>query len=189
MSDSIDRRQNIIDVATHLFMQQSYGTTSMQAIADAIGCTKAALYYHFKGGKREILQAVIEDSMSYIDSVQKTVEAATLEAFIRQFMRHALMSGRESSERLSWIYSSFHQFNPSEKQLFQERELGFQRQLAARIANYMVDEIEAERLAWLLISATAGYAQIFWKLEMGDCVDYGPEAFIDHLARLGSRDG
>jgi AcrR family transcriptional regulator len=53
-------RQRIQDVALELFAEQGYEKTSLREIAEHLGVTKAALYYHFKT-KEEILVSLFED--------------------------------------------------------------------------------------------------------------------------------
>ena len=43
-----DMRDRILDVALELFKEQGYDATSLREIAERLGVTKAALYYHFK---------------------------------------------------------------------------------------------------------------------------------------------
>src|ERR1039457_770640 len=43
-----DTRQRIQAVALELFAEQGYEKTSLREIAERLGVTKAALYYHFK---------------------------------------------------------------------------------------------------------------------------------------------
>ncbi len=50
-------RDRILDVALDLFIEQGYDKTSLREIADRLGFTKAALYYHFER-KEEILLAL-----------------------------------------------------------------------------------------------------------------------------------
>lgn len=40
-------RPRILAAATRLFAEHGYAATSMRAVAEAAGCTKPALYYHF----------------------------------------------------------------------------------------------------------------------------------------------
>src|SRR5579871_4147084 len=47
-------RERILDVALELFNEQGYDKTSLREIAERLGVTKAALYYHFKS-KEDIL--------------------------------------------------------------------------------------------------------------------------------------
>jgi AcrR family transcriptional regulator len=54
-----DTRQEILDTALELFAEQGYDKTSLREIAEEVGVTKAALYYHFPS-KEEILVALFE---------------------------------------------------------------------------------------------------------------------------------
>jgi AcrR family transcriptional regulator len=49
--------QKILDVALELFTERGYDNTSLREIADELGMTKAALYYHFER-KEDILLAL-----------------------------------------------------------------------------------------------------------------------------------
>src|SRR5262245_25280353 len=50
-------RERILNIALQLFSEQGYEGTSLREIAERLGVTKAALYYHFKS-KEEILLAL-----------------------------------------------------------------------------------------------------------------------------------
>jgi AcrR family transcriptional regulator len=50
-------RERILDIALELFNEQGYDKTSLREIADRLGTTKAALYYHFER-KEDILFAL-----------------------------------------------------------------------------------------------------------------------------------
>ena len=54
---STDTKQRILDVALDLFTEQGYDGTSLRQIAEQLGVTKAALYYHFES-KEDILMAL-----------------------------------------------------------------------------------------------------------------------------------
>jgi AcrR family transcriptional regulator len=47
-------RERILDIALELFVEQGYEKTSLRDIAEQLGTTKAALYYHFER-KQDIL--------------------------------------------------------------------------------------------------------------------------------------
>ena len=50
----------ILAAAAELFRVRGYASTSMQEIADAVGLSRPALYYHFKN-KEELLGSLVED--------------------------------------------------------------------------------------------------------------------------------
>ncbi len=55
-------RQQIVGTAQRLFAARGYQATSLQAIADELGLTKAAVYYHFRT-KAQILQASLDPAV------------------------------------------------------------------------------------------------------------------------------
>jgi len=63
-----DTRQRIQSVALELFAEQGYDKTSLREIAERLGVTKAALYYHFKS-KEDIVTSLVEDYFGQIDEL------------------------------------------------------------------------------------------------------------------------
>jgi AcrR family transcriptional regulator len=55
-------------VALELFAEQGYEKTSLREIAERLGVTKAALYYHFKS-KEDIVGSLVEDYFGQIDAL------------------------------------------------------------------------------------------------------------------------
>jgi AcrR family transcriptional regulator len=55
-----DTRARIQQVALELFAAQGYERTSLREVAERLGVTKAALYYHFKS-KEDIVCSFTED--------------------------------------------------------------------------------------------------------------------------------
>jgi AcrR family transcriptional regulator len=55
----LQRRGTIVEVATRAFLDQGYAATSMSAIADELGGSKATLWAHF-ASKEELFAAVID---------------------------------------------------------------------------------------------------------------------------------
>jgi AcrR family transcriptional regulator len=63
-----DTRTRLLDTALRLFTEHGVEGTSLQMIADALGVTKAAVYYHFKA-KDEITEAVTEPALRELDAI------------------------------------------------------------------------------------------------------------------------
>ena len=63
-----ETRARLLDTALGLFTVHGVEGTSLQMIADALGVTKAAVYYHFKT-KDEITEAVAEPGLRELDAV------------------------------------------------------------------------------------------------------------------------
>ena len=70
-----DTRQRILDVAAELFVEQGYDGTSLREIAERLGVTKAALYYHFSS-KDQILRALLAPGNEVIAELIGRLEAA-----------------------------------------------------------------------------------------------------------------
>ncbi len=63
-----DTRERIQKTALDLFVSRGYEKTSLREIAEELGVTKAALYYHFKT-KEDILTAISEDLGRPVDEL------------------------------------------------------------------------------------------------------------------------
>jgi AcrR family transcriptional regulator len=63
-----DTRERIQLVALELFAEQGYERTSLREIAERLGVTKAALYYHFKS-KEDIVRSFTEDHFEQVDAL------------------------------------------------------------------------------------------------------------------------
>jgi|KBSSwiStaDraftv2_1062776.scaffolds.fasta_scaffold207271_2 AcrR family transcriptional regulator len=65
-----DTRTRIQAVALELFTEQGYDATSLREIAERLGVTKAALYYHFKS-KEEIVESMMADHLVRLEELHK----------------------------------------------------------------------------------------------------------------------
>ncbi|MCW2646238.1 MAG: gamma-butyrolactone autoregulator receptor [Pseudonocardiales bacterium] len=65
-------RQQILDTAQRLFADLGYDATSLQMIADEMGLTKAAVYYHFRA-KSDLLHAAMIPGLERIEILLDTV--------------------------------------------------------------------------------------------------------------------
>ena len=61
-------RARIQAVAVEMFTEHGYEKTSLREIAEVLGVTKAALYYHFKS-KEDIVHSLLEDYFGQIDAL------------------------------------------------------------------------------------------------------------------------
>ncbi len=67
-ADHSDTKARALAIALDLFSRNGYDATSMRAISEELGVTKAALYYHF-AGKEDLVRGILEDFMGQIDAV------------------------------------------------------------------------------------------------------------------------
>lgn len=89
-----DTRDRILGVALRLFAENGYAATSLQKIADELGVTKAALYFHFKT-KEDILKGIV---LGHRDSIMRLVD--------RVEPRLGTLDGREELLRLIADYQA-----------------------------------------------------------------------------------
>ena len=68
-------REQILAAAKGLFIRQGYHGLAMREISDALGVTKAALYYHFKD-KEELFLAILE---AYLDEMETALDGILAE--------------------------------------------------------------------------------------------------------------
>src|SRR4051794_38444713 len=61
LTDAPRTRERILDAALRLFADKGYEATSMREIAEELGITKAALYYHFDS-KADIVRSMLADT-------------------------------------------------------------------------------------------------------------------------------
>jgi len=61
-------RERIEEVALELFTNKGYGGTSLRHIAEKLGVTKAAVYYHFKT-KDEIARVLAHQSLDALEAM------------------------------------------------------------------------------------------------------------------------
>jgi AcrR family transcriptional regulator len=69
-------RTRILDAALELFSEHGFEGTTLQQIADRLGFTKAALYYHFRS-KEDLLQALTAPAIAELDALLDAYEQAT----------------------------------------------------------------------------------------------------------------
>jgi AcrR family transcriptional regulator len=86
----------ILVAALELFSEHGFEGTTLQQIADRLGVTKAALYYHFRS-KDELLSALVDPAVADLDDLLNEHESgrstagrrrAFLDAYIDYLLRH-----------------------------------------------------------------------------------------------------
>jgi AcrR family transcriptional regulator len=108
-----DTRARIVDVALELFAEHGYEKTSLREIADRLGVTKAALYYHFRT-KEDILAGIVDSMSAPLDEAlawgeQQPYSPALRDEIVRRFA--AGMADRQPLLRF------FHENQPTIREL------------------------------------------------------------------------
>jgi len=101
-----DTRSRLLGTALKLFSVHGMEGTSLQMIADALGVTKAAVYYHFKT-KDEIVEAIVGPPLQELEklldeALTKRSRSAqidhALQGFIDLIVRHRVLFGLVNSD-------------------------------------------------------------------------------------------
>ena len=61
-------------LALDLFIEQGYDKTSLREIAERVGVTKAALYYHFSS-KEDILRTLVQPVFEHIGPMAEALKS------------------------------------------------------------------------------------------------------------------
>lgn len=165
-SPPTELQQLILAHASELFRQSGFAATTVKQIAQAAGCTNAALYYYFPQGKTQIMHEVVQRSLRTIDQVADAVgSAADLGQF---FARLAQIVGGTMpgvARELGWLLVEFSRLPEVDQQFVQGQILTLHRAVAVGLAQFTATPEEAVRMAWLIICAFFGYELLF--LTMG----------------------
>ena len=183
MSDRTNRRDEIVQAASTLFVQQGYNATSVRQIADAVGCTEAALYYHFKDGKRALLQAVVECGvpklLGVIDNCRK---AESLRELILLYAHNMAKSSVSRSGPFRWLIAEFPNLSEEERAVFHNKHRAFVGELQGLVARFVADPEEARVITWTMVCTGFGYLQLFVNLDVQSIEDLPPETLFGRLA-------
>lgn len=101
-SDGASTRDRILHAALALFAEKGYEATSMREIAEQLGMTKAALYYHFDGKDAIVrtLLADIDDQVAVLvawareQPVDEQLRTAVLERWADIMQAHGITAFR-----------------------------------------------------------------------------------------------
>lgn len=166
MSERENRKDKILTAAADLFIQQGYAGTSTQQIADAVGCTKAALYYHFKEGKEELYQEVFKSHSPNLSHMLVDCEAAaSLTELFQCFADNMIKDMPERIARIRWVIAEFPNLSESQREMVRTKKQWLVDNLASLINKFLEDRAEADRVATLMLGAIIGYDQLFVLME------------------------
>jgi AcrR family transcriptional regulator len=176
------KRAEIVTVATRLFLEQGYAATTMSAISDALGGSKATLWAHF-ASKEEIFAAVID---MHIETFSRDIdEVLTGQTFSPPALRRACLRFldcllNENSVLLYRLVVSEGERFPEIKEMFYARGPAKMRAVITRFFATRFDEDEAVRLTQFTVSAVTGYRTDIL-LRPAPTTKAQQEAFVDNM--------
>lgn len=110
MKKNVSRRDELLQIATRLFMEKGYQATSMQDIAKEMGIQKPSLY-HYITSKDDILREIVDITMNkLIESIEAIVfsEGNPVEKLERIIDSHLKLI----CENLEFFTVSLREINP-----------------------------------------------------------------------------
>ena len=157
MSQRVNRRELIMEITTQLFQEQGYAATSTRQIAEDVGCTEAALYYHFKEGEKELLRAVIDSRLPEMETVlDQCCDATSLKEALLLFSDGLA----QRSAKMRWVLAELPHLDPEEQEIVIEKYMFLRDGLSSIIASFVEDDSLAKHLAWTIVCLGVGYAQL-----------------------------
>lgn len=92
------RRQAMLQAARTVFAEKSYAAATVEEIAERAQFGKGTLYLYFRGGKQEILAAILDEAMSHLQALTGRLAEAggadgprrALEAFFEEMLGYML---------------------------------------------------------------------------------------------------
>jgi AcrR family transcriptional regulator len=102
----LDARARIQQVALELFIEEGYDKTSLREIAEKLGVTKAALYYHFPT-KEDIVNSLIEDRIAVVDELLEWARDKPRTAEMRLEFVHRYSEGLHRGNRHNYVMRFF----------------------------------------------------------------------------------
>jgi AcrR family transcriptional regulator len=143
-------RQQILETAQRLFADQGYDATSLQMIADEMGLTKAAVYYHFRAKvdiRHEVIMAGVEQLKTLLD------EAAAIRG--RRARVEHVVNGFVDFFVENRQYALTSNDPAAKREKLDEEPLSMRRRALTLI--FGDNPTAAERLAFMAVSSIPGY--------------------------------
>lgn len=184
MVERTNRQELMIETAAQMFITQGYKATSMRQIADTVGCTEAALYHYFKGGKQELFQTILERCLpEFLQTLDACRGAQSLGELLTLLSKGLEATQDRNWPRFSWLFREFPNLSLEQQALIRQEYLVFHRELARLLEPFMPDKSAAAALAWTLICANQGYLLLFGHLGLAGQVEFPPKKFHQQLAQ------
>lgn len=161
--EPVDLRAQILYAAERLFIQYGYHGLSMRQIAEAVGVSKAALYYHFKD-KEELLFAILGEYLDRIGALLDEViaGASTSQERIHQLLERLLLQPAEQRAAIRLTSQVMDQLSPTRRSelqsVYQEKFLlKIQGILQAGIEKGELRPVDPSVAAWVLLGMLYPY--------------------------------
>ncbi|WP_456696891.1 TetR/AcrR family transcriptional regulator [Aeromicrobium sp. P5_D10] len=130
---------SMLEAALNTFHEHGYGGSSVRDIANRVGVTVPALYYHHEN-KEAMLYALLEQSISRLHGLVADAAAATtpgsgrLDAMVEVLVRHTAVNGR-----LMFLDSELRSLTPEHREAYVGRRADIEHQVLQAVEDGIAD--------------------------------------------------
>lgn len=153
------KREAIVEIATRAFLENGYAATSMSAIADTMGGSKATLWAHFSS-KEDLFAAVVDGLVdSFSETVTETLTSQTfsLPALRRASIRFLEALLRPTSVQFFRLVVAAGEPFPEVSEMFYSRGPVKVRRCMREFMETRLSPEDARRLTALVVATITGY--------------------------------
>jgi AcrR family transcriptional regulator len=190
-------RQRILDIALELFNEQGYDKTSLREIAERLGYTKAALYYHFERKEDILLElhlrlhALGEAALERLGGIDEGSDPVRLEGVWAGLLED-LIEGVVANRSLFLLHqrnqNAFGQLDHSAHHQAAHDDL--EQQLRRFLASQAIPLAQRVRMVCSIgavVSTLIAGADAFGNVSTADIADLVRDAVHDLMGRSASR--
>jgi AcrR family transcriptional regulator len=165
--DGAATRARILDIALELFNEQGYDKTSLRQIAERLGVTKAALYYHFERKEDILLELHLRlhelgrDLLDQIDALSDSEIVGAWPSLVDQFIDKVL-ANRDLFLMHQRNEAAFHQLVDNDRHRAENDDMEQRfRRFLANPAIPLVDRVRMACSVGAVFSALMGVSGMF----------------------------
>jgi AcrR family transcriptional regulator len=178
-------RELILDVALELFNEQGYDKTSLREIAEELGVTKAALYYHFERKEDILLElhlrlhALGRERLERLDSLDERQLVASWPGLLDELIDEVL-ANRELFLLHQRNQSAFEQLTDNERHQAENEDIEQRfRRFLANPAIPLVDRVRMACSIGAIFSVMMGAGGMFGDVPTEEIVEHVRDAVRD----------
>lgn len=178
--------EQILETAKSLFIQKGYHGLSMREISDALGVSKASLYYYFKD-KEELFLAILKIYLEDMNGQLTQITAQTVPSSqkIRKFMEYVLTQPADQRATIRLSSQEITHLSPETRKIF---DLIYREKFVGKIQSILQEgmdanefrKMEPEVAVWALLGIMFPY---FYPTHAGNGLPV-PAQVIDEVVNI-----
>ncbi|HEY5002963.1 MAG TPA: TetR/AcrR family transcriptional regulator [Ktedonobacteraceae bacterium] len=182
-------QQAIVAAAARLFAQKGFGATSLEDIADVLGATKGALYYHVKN-KEEILRLIYMTVLTVSEEPLRRIVESTQppQEKLRRAIEHQTTVAADRSPAMTVFFREQHHLTgPFAKEILLRRKV-YERYFECiieegQLAGVFKSNVDAKMVAFGLLGMCNSLSQ--WYRASGNYTPQGIAAMFEDILATG----